>query len=234
MTWNQLSTGRAGHRLDRRIALGLIVGYPLLYLLGYLSKSVAGSAAIWPAHAIAFAAFMLLPLRAWPLVALGIVSWEVFARPVLYWITIQSPAPLPMSLSFALANILTTMGPAGLARMMRLFRRQERFALVISPLWIVALIAGALPGALIGSATGAQAANSVLAPADVGLWILASVLTIVTFGPMVFGLLLGFSEPTATPVRQWEGWAVSLLVLALFVFFAVVPWRAVEIGRAHV
>src|SRR5579863_10645913 len=133
-----------------------------------------------------------------------------------------------MSLSFALANILTTMGPAGLARMMRLFRRQERFALVISPLWIVALIAGALPGALIGSATGAQAANSVLAPADVGLWILASVLTIVTFGPMVFGLLLGFSEPTATPVRQWEGWAVSLLVLALFVFFAVVPWRAVD------
>jgi len=228
MTWNQLSTGRAEHRLDRRIALGLIVGYPLLYLLGYLSKSVAGSAAIWPAHAIAFAAFMLLPLRTWPLIALGIVSWEVFARPVLYWVTVQEPAPLPMSLSFALANILTTMGPAGLARMMRLFRRQERFALVISPLWIVALIAGALPGALIGAATGAQAANSVLAPADVGLWILASVLTIVTFGPMVFGLLLGFSEPTATPVRRWEGWAVSLLVLALFVFFAIVPWRAVD------
>jgi signal transduction histidine kinase len=228
MMWNQRPAERTDGRLDRRIAWGLMVGYPLLYVLGYLSKSVGGSAAIWPAHALAFAAFMLLPLRAWPLIVLGIVSWEVLARPVLYWVTIQAAAPLSMSLSFALANILTTMGPAGLARMMRLFRRQERFALVISPLWIVALIGGALPGALLGAVTGAQAANTVLAPADVGLWILASVLTIVTFGPMVFGLLLGFSEPTATPVRQWEGWAVSLLVLALFVFFAVVPWRAAD------
>ena len=41
-------------------------------------------------------------------------------------------------------------GPAGLARIMRLFRRQERFALVTSPLWIVALFAGSLPGALLG------------------------------------------------------------------------------------
>src|SRR5579863_3916002 len=108
MTWNQLSTGRAGHRLDRRIAWGLIVGYPLLYVIGYLSKSVAGSAAIWPADAIAFAAFMLLRLRAWPLIILGMISWEVLARPLLYWVTIQSAAtPLSMSLSFALANILT-------------------------------------------------------------------------------------------------------------------------------
>jgi signal transduction histidine kinase len=45
---------------------------------------------------------------------------------------------------------------------------------------------------------------------------------------MVFGLLLGFSEPTATPVGRWEGWAVSTIVVALFVFFAVVPWRAVD------
>jgi signal transduction histidine kinase len=229
MTWTQLPAGRTERRLDRRIAWGLIVGYPALYVIGYLSKSVAGSAAIWPADAIAFAAFMLLPLRAWPLIALGIVSWEVIARPLLYWVTIQSFAtPLSMSLSFALANILTAIGPACLARLMRLFRRQERFALVISPLWIIALIAGSLPGALLGAATSAHAANTLLAPANVGLWILASVLTIVTFGPMVFGLLLGFSEPTATPVRQWEGWAVSLLVVALFIYFAVVPWRAAD------
>ena len=228
MTWNQWPARRAEWRLDRRIAWGLMVGYPLLYVLGYFSKSVAGSAAIWPAHALAFAAFLLLALRAWPLIILGIISWEVVARPLLYWVTIKSTSPLPMSLSFALANILTTMGPAALARMMRLFRRQERFALVISPLWVVALIAGALPGALIGAAASAHAANAALTPADVGLWMLASVLTIVTFGPMVFGLLLGFSEPTATPVRQWEGWAVSLLVLALFAYFAVVPWRAAD------
>ena len=228
MTWNQWPARRAEWRLDRRIAWGLMVGYPLLYVLGYLSKSVSGSAAIWPAHALAFAAFMLLSLRAWPLIILGIIAWEVVARPLLYWVTIKSTSPLPMSLCFACANILTTMGPAALARMMRLFRRQERFALVISPLWIVALTAGALPGALLGAAASAHAANAVLTPGDVGLWILASVLTIVTFGPMVFGLLLGFSEPTAIPVRQWEGWAVALLVIALFVFFAMVPWRAAD------
>jgi signal transduction histidine kinase len=228
MTWTQLPARRTDRHLQRRIAWGLAVGYPLLYVLGYLSKSVGGTAAIWPAHALAFAAFMLLPLRAWPLIALGIVSWEALARPVLYWVTAQSYATLSLSISFALANILTTMGPAGLARMMRLFRRQERFALVISPLWIVALIAGSLPGALLGAEVIAYAANTAFEPADVGLWMLASVLTIVTFGPMVFGLLLGFSEPTATPVRQWERWAVSLLVLALFVFFAVEPWRAAD------
>ncbi len=31
-----------------------------------------------------------------------------------------------------------------------------------------------------------------------------------------------------TPARPWEGWAVSLLIFALFVSFAVVPWPAVD------
>jgi signal transduction histidine kinase len=228
MTRTSLPAARADRRFNRRILWWLGVGYPLLYALGYLSKSVAGSAAIWPAHALAFAAFMLLPLRAWPLIVIGMVSSELLARPLLYLITIHSYPTLWLTCSFAFANILTTMGPAGLARIMRLYRRQDRFALVISPLWIIALIAGALPGALLGAATSAYSANASLVPADIGLWVLASVLTIVTFGPMAFGLLLGFSEPTATPVRRWEGWAVSTIVLALFVFFAVVPWRAVD------
>ena len=48
---------------DRHVVVQSILGYPLLYALGYLSKSVSGSAAIWPAHALTFAGFMLLPLR---------------------------------------------------------------------------------------------------------------------------------------------------------------------------
>jgi signal transduction histidine kinase len=223
LTPTDLHPTRSERRFDRRIVLWLTLGYPVLYALGYLSKSVAGSAAIWPAHALAFASFMLLPVRLWPLAALGIVSFEMLTRPVLYWVTLQSQASLAATGSFALANILTTMGPAGLARLMRLFRRDERFALVISPLWIVALVAGVLPGALLGAATVAHVAGVALVPADLGLWALASVLTIVTFGPMVFGLLLGFAEPTPTPARTWEGWAVSCLVLAFFIFFAVVP-----------
>ena len=85
-----------------------------------------------------------------------------------------------------------------------------------------------MPGALLGAATSAYAVNTPVVPDDIGLWVLATGLTIVTFGPMVFGLLLGFAEPTATPVRRWEGWVVSTIVLALFVLFAVVPWRAAD------
>jgi signal transduction histidine kinase len=228
MTRAMSLAARADRRRNRRILWWFAVGYPLLYALGYLSKSVAGPAAIWPAHALAFAAFMLLPLSGWPLIVAGILAWELLVRTFLYLITTQSYPALALTCSFAFANILTTMGPAGLARLMHLFRREDRFALVISPLWIVALIAGALPGALLGAATSAYSGNAPLVAGDIGLWVLASVLTIVTLGPMVFGLLLGFSEPTATPVKRWEGWAVSTLVIALFGYFAIAPWRAVD------
>jgi signal transduction histidine kinase len=228
ISWNDLPPERTGRRFDRRIIWYLALGYPLLFALGYLSKSVAGSSAIWPSHALTFAAYMLLPIRRWILVALAAMAWDLLSEPIMYWVTIRSAASLPLACSFALANVLTSMGPAVLARAMRLFRGQERFQLVISPLWIVALFAGSLPGALLGSATGALAAGIPLLPGHVGLWVFASVLTIVTYGPMVFGLILGFAEPTPTPARSWEGWAVSLLIFALLVTFAVVPWPAVD------
>jgi signal transduction histidine kinase len=228
ISWTDLPPERTGRRFDRRIVWYLALGYPLLFALGYLSKSVAGSSALWPSHALTFAAYMLLPVRRWILVALAAMAWDLLSEPIMYWVTIRSAPPLPLDLSFALANVLTSMGPAALARAMRLFRSQERFQLVISPLWIVALFGGSLPGALLGSATGALAAGIPLTPGHAGLWVFASVLTIVTYGPMVFGLVLGFAEPTPTPARSWEGWAVSLSIFALLVSFAVVPWPAVD------
>jgi signal transduction histidine kinase len=215
-------------RFDRRVVLWLSLGYPLLYALGYLSKAGGGSAAIWPAHALTFAAFMLLPLRRWPLVALGVLSWELLSRPLLYWVTSQSHSSLADTCGYACANILTAAGPAALARMMRLFRRQERFTLVISPLWIVALFVGSIPGALLGAIARASAAEIAFVPADMGLWVLASVLTIVTCGPMVFGLILGFAEPARTPARAWEGWTISAIILALFTWFALEPGMNVD------
>src|SRR5450631_2390514 len=173
MTPSDSVSAGAENRLYRMLACWLIVGYPLLYALGYLSKSTKGSAAIWPAHALTFAAFMLLPIRFWSLLALGVVSWEIVSRPLLYWATNQSQASLAATCSFALANILTAAGPAALARSMRLFRRNERYKLVISPLWIVALFAGSLPGALLGAATGSHVAGIPLVAAHVCLWMLA-------------------------------------------------------------
>jgi signal transduction histidine kinase len=213
---------------NRHVVLWMSLGYPCLYALGYLSKSVAGSAAIWPAHALTFCAFMLLPVRLWPLVGAGVLSWELLSRPFLYWVTVQSTPTLAETCGFALANVLTAAGPAALARLMRLFRIYDRFALVISPLWIIALFGGALPGALLGAATRAHAAGVALVPAEMGLWTLSAVLTIVTFGPMVFGLLLGFVEPVRTPARAWEGWAVACVVVALFACLAVVPRPPVD------
>lgn len=228
MACNELPVERTGSRFERRIIYCLALGYPLLFALGYLSKSVAGSSAIWPSHALTFAAYTLLPVRRWILVAILAMTWDLLSQPIMYWVTSSAESSPPLTLSFALANVLTSMGPAALARCMRLIRTQGRFQLVISPLWIVALFAGSLPGALLGAAAGALAAGLPLTPGHVGLWVFASVLTIVTLGPMLFGLILGFEEPTSTPARSWEVWAVSLLILALFLCFAVVPWPAVD------
>ena len=137
MRWIEWPEARADRRFDRHVVLGLICGYPLLYALGYLSKSVAGAAAIWPANAITFAAFALLPFRLWALVALGILSWELLLRTLLYWVTIQSHASLMETCGFAVAHILTVAVPATVARMMRLFGTADRFALAVSPPWLV-------------------------------------------------------------------------------------------------
>jgi signal transduction histidine kinase len=219
---------RAERRVNQRIIAWFILGYPLLYVCGYLSKSIPGSAAIWPADALIFAGFMLLPVRLWPVILCAVVSWELFLRPLLYALTFHAHSSVAISLKFALANLLTTAGPAALAGVLGLYRRQERFALVISPLWIVALFAGAFPGALIGAMTNAQAAGVAAGPADIGRWLLSSVLSTVTFGPLVFGLLLGFSEPTPVPARAWEAWAVCCMVAAFFGCFALVPWPGAD------
>lgn len=228
MRWSELSAARGDLRFDRHVVGWLALAYPLFYAVGFFSKAGFGTAAIWPAHAVAFAAYMLLPLRLWLPVSLCTAAWELLSRPVLYWATARSHASLAVTCGLAIANILTAAGPAAFARIMRLYRGQDRFSLVISPLWIVALFGGGLPGALLGAAIRAHVAGIPLASADLGLWMLASVLTIVTFGPMMFGLLLGFAEPTPIPARSWEGWAVSCVVLALFVCFALVPWPAAD------
>ncbi len=219
---------RAERRVNQRIIAWFILGYPLLYVCGYLSKSIAGSAAIWPADALIFAGFMLLPARLWPLILCAVVSWELLLRPLLYALTFHAHSSVAINLKFALANLLTAAGPAALVGAFRLYRRQERFALVISPLWIVALFAGAFPGALVGAMTNAGAAGGAAGSADIGLWVLSSVLSTVTFGPMVFGLLLGFREPTPVPARTWEAWAVCCLVAAIFSCLAPVPWPGID------
>ncbi len=214
----------SGIRIRWRGVACLWVGYMVLYAAGWISKPLAAPAAIWPAHALCFVVYSLLPLRRWPLVALGMIFSDLVSDAALDWMTNRSHGAMSVLLGFAFANTLTAAGPAFLARHLRLFRDEDRLQVIISPLWFVALFGGVLPGAFLGAATRAHGHGTPIVPADMCLWILAAVLTIVTFSPVLYGILLGFSEPAAASARPREGWAVSAIVVGLFTWFAIVPW----------
>jgi signal transduction histidine kinase len=204
----------------------LVCAYLALYAFGFLSKPLYGAAAIWPAHALTFAVFMLLSFRRWPALVLVLVCCDLLANPLLNRFSGLPSGDMHSWLGFALANVLTTAGPAALARAFGLLRREDRYQSVVSPLWIVALLVGVAPGALVGSATRSYVAGVPLAAADIGLWGLAAVLAIVTMGPAMFGALLGFAAPAQAAAKRWEGWVISGAVLALFFLFVLAPWPA--------
>jgi signal transduction histidine kinase len=132
-------------------------------------------------------------------------------------------------IAFAVANLLTTTGPAALARGFQLLRAEDRHQLVISPLWIVALLLGVAPGALVGAAARAILAGGPITAADFGLWMLSAVLAIVTMGPAIRGAVLGFSRHPKPAAKPWEGWVISAVLLALLVWFLLAPRPAVEV-----
>ncbi|HMK87111.1 MAG TPA: ATP-binding protein [Steroidobacteraceae bacterium] len=223
MGWSELIRVRGGPVPSGAHAPWLAVGYILLYTFGYLSKPLFGSAAIWPSHALSFTVFVLAPLRLWPLIALGMIACEIAARSGLAWLLYEDRS-LAVTLGFAAANVLTTAGPAALARLLKLFQDDDRSRLVISPVWIVVLAVGVLPGSILGATTYALVAGSGSVPADASLWAIAAMLAIVTFAPALFGVVAGFPEEPQVAARSWEGWAVASLILGLFVWLALTPW----------
>ena len=89
-----LPASRGRNRIGGQAVWGLALGYVLLYAYGYLSKPVPSPAAIWPADALSFAAFLLLPLRSWPLIMLFMVCSELLSIPLLNWISGEPAASL--------------------------------------------------------------------------------------------------------------------------------------------
>lgn len=214
----------SGHALTRSRWPWLVLAYAVLYAIGFISRPQYGVAAIWPAHAASFAAFALLPVRGWPVAALVLGGCDVAINMLLSRLYEDPHKSLPIQLGYALANMLTTCGPVALARGLRLLQVRGRYRFVISPLWIVVLLAGVAPGALWGAVIWSYRQAAPFSPAVFGLWALAAVLTIVTLTPATFGFLLDRPAAPDPEVRPWERLGVSALMLGLFLWFLLRPW----------
>lgn len=200
--------------------------YAALYAFGFVSRPQYGIAAIWPAHAASFAAFALLPPRRWPVAALVMLGCDVAVNTLLN-LFYDDPHPgLGIQLGYAIANTLTTAGPAALARGFGLLQVHGRTRLVVSPLWIAVLLVGVAPGALWGATTWAYQQGVPFSWAVFGLWGLAAVLTIVTLTPAIVGFLVDYAEPANAVVQPWERVGVSALLLGLVLWFVLRPWPA--------
>jgi len=217
--------GADDYRLSHQSLWVLGLGYPLLYAFGVLSKPDFAPAALWPADGLTFSAFLLLPLRAWPIIALGMMSWEVALVPAMDALSIPPWSSLSGTIGFAAANVLTVSAPAALARYWGLVDRRPGLRVSISPLWILALLAGVLPGSLAGIWARAHATGRALVFADTWIWALSAVLSTAAFAPAAIGILLGFSDPAPAPARTWEGWSVSAAILGLFIWLSTADWQ---------
>jgi signal transduction histidine kinase len=207
----------------------LVCAYLALYAFGYMSKPEYGAAAIWPAHALTFALFVLLPFRAWPVMVFVVVCCDLIANPLLNRFSGMPSGNMLSWLGFASANVLTTAGPAAMARAFGLLRSADRYQPSVSPLWIVALLVGVAPGALLGIAARSYSAGVPFGVADGALWGLAAILAIVTMGPAMFGALLGFATRAPPAAKRWEGWGICAVVLALYLLFVFAPWPAKDL-----
>jgi signal transduction histidine kinase len=215
--------------LTRIRLLWLVCAYLALYIFGFAVKPAYGAAAIWPAHALSFVVLALVPIRRWPRFVLTFICCDMVINPLLQGLEGSPNGGAFVVFCYALANVLTSMGPAALARSFKLFRAQDRYQLVISPLWIVALLVGVAPGAFLGTVARANRMGVPITVTDFGLWGLAAVLAIVTMGPAMLGSVLGFSKHPKAAAKPWEGWVISTTLLALLVWFVLAPRPAVDV-----
>jgi len=205
----------------------LVLAYPALFILGYALKPwPTAPAALWPGYAIPFVAYLRLAPRWWPAVALISAGWELAAYPLIArFVTGASPG-IGVELALAAANILTALIPAALSRFLDVSRLEDPALPNPSPLWLLAFPLGVLPGAVLGTLAHSGFAFTPALAQDLAIWEASAVLGIITFSPVVYGLI---SEPTpdrAAPARPWELLAVGAVTSALSAWLMLVktPW----------
>ena len=205
----------------------LVAAYPVLFFLGYALKPwPAAPAALWPAYAIPFVAYLRLAPRYWPAVALVSAGWELAAFPIVDRFVTGVHPGLAAELGLALANILTSILPAAVARALGVGRVEEPSPASPSPLWWVALPIAALPGALLGAYVHARFAFTPSTTENVAIWCAAAMLGLITFGPIVNAAVSRQPAVRVTPARPWESLAVAALTVALSAWLTLVrtPW----------
>jgi signal transduction histidine kinase len=213
--------------LGTRAIVILVFAYPVLFLLGYLLKPwPSAPAALWPGYAVPFVAYLTVAPRWWPLVALASVGWELPAFPLIdRFVTGVHPGK-QVEFALAAANVLTSVVPVALARYLGVSRVEDPANVGPSPLWLIALPLGVLPGALLGTMAHADFVPSGAWAGNVMIWCASAVLGIITFGPVVYGLISAPAPASSTPARRWELLAVAALMVALIAWLTLVrtPW----------
>jgi signal transduction histidine kinase len=208
-----------------RFLLGLLVSYPVLIFAGYfLIPDSGGPAPIWPADAILFLAFLVLPVRSWLFVALAAAAVELVCVPLAGHLFFGNTVGLRATLWYVLAHLLTDVGPIIVARGLRRLLLGPRFQLVASPAWLLAIIVGVLPGALLGDWLLSSRLGIALAGIDVAIWMFSAALGIVLFAPAL-ALILGESRdhPEVAPGKGWEAAAIGVMIVLIFGWRGFMP-----------
>ncbi|MBS0389408.1 MAG: hypothetical protein JSR15_13095, partial [Proteobacteria bacterium] len=208
-----------------RFLLGLLLTYPALIFLGYLLiPTTTGPAAIWPADAVLFLAFLVTPLRLWPLVALAAAAVEFVTAPLAIRVVLGRGLGVRSDLLYLVAHLLTDVGPVIVARGLRRYLFGPNLQLVASPVWLFAIMVGVLPGAVLGDWLFATRASIEPAGIDVAIWMFSAALSISLFAPAL-ALILGESRdsPEVAPGAAWEAVAIALMIVVAFGWRGIMP-----------
>ena len=224
------STQRAAvstHAAHLRYAGGVLL-IALLYFLGaqlgaYLAFVERSVTPVWPPSGIALAMLLMLGVRYWPGVALGIVVETI----------VGSASPVSIVLISA-GNTLVAVGSVVVLR--RSVHGQAPLASPDGALWLIIV---ALIGPVIGAALGAGAlwaGGGLAASAIVNVWRvwwLGDVVGVLLFAPFI----LAWAQPDgmSAPWRSRGFWALlaGLVALGVLVFRVYVADAAVEYPLAY-
>ncbi len=239
--------------LGRSAIAFLVFAYPLLFVLGYALKPwPSAPAALWPGYAVPFIAYLRLPPRWWPLVALLGAGWEFAVFPLVDRFVTGAYPGLATEMALAVANVLTSLLPAALSRYLIAGRLGDSSFPNPSPLWLVVFALGVIPGAALGTYAHAGFTLSPALAQNVAIWGASAVLGIICFSPVVHGMISPSAPVRRTTARPWDLLAVGTLTVGLsawlmlvhtawatqyppqFLFGVPLVWLALRFSRAAV